>query len=93
MVVGPWDSADVLANGGAAISVQLANPEDGGETYVLIDQVVYQTTDPWPAQAGRALQRVSESAFGSGATSWNLDVPSPGEYGSTIASDGDACQQ
>ena len=69
--------------------MQRANPEDGGETYVLIDQVVYQTTDPWPVLAGRALQRVSESVFGSVATSWNLEVPSPGEYGPTAASDGD----
>ena len=79
-LLGPYDG--VLDNGGE--KVELQRPEDLnqlGVGYVLVDRVDYDDAAPWPLAAdggGVSLNRVSPTAFGDFATSWNAASPSPG---------------
>lgn len=49
---------------------------------LLEDEVLYDDTTPWPATAdgtGMSLSRVSATAFGNDAATWNAASPSPGQ--------------
>ncbi len=60
------------------------DPEQLGLGYVLIDRVIYDDQDGWPAAAdggGASLTRRSLELYGDFAESWRSALPSPGRLG------------
>jgi len=71
-----------------------ASPTPGFVPYVLIDQLDYAPTSPWPTNAagnGASLQRILSSAYGNDPANWEAAPPSPGRINrSTGSIDSDA---
>jgi hypothetical protein len=58
-----------------------ASPNPGFVPYILVDQVSYSNTSPWPAEAngtGLSLQRLADSAYGDDPINWHVGPPTPG---------------
>ncbi len=84
-LLGPWQTGDVLDNGGEWLRVEQQNDDlQSGATsfeYVLIDSVDYNDENGWPVSpdgAGDSLQRIMADAFGDAPTSWTAAPPTPG---------------
>ncbi len=80
-VFGPYDGK--LDN--SADTVRLSKPDapDAGEAapYILVDEVDYRDTTPWPVGAdgtGASLQRVSLAQYGNDPIIWTAGAPSAG---------------
>lgn len=77
---GPYSGK--LGNDGEVVRLyQPDTPEAGEVPYVLIDEVEYGSTAPWPSAAdgvGPTLQRIVATAFGNDPTNWTAVGPSPG---------------
>ena len=95
-LVGPWQNAGALANGGERIDLQRA--VDGADLdedqleYILIDQVDYEDDQLWPASAdgqGDSLHRRGPVLIGNQADVWIGSVPTPGstDFTSTVFGD------
>ncbi len=87
---GPYLPA--LDNSGG--SVELARPNSPATAPgVLVDQVEYRDTAPWPVGAdgtGLSLQRVDAGAYGNDPVNWAAKSPTPGAVNPVAAdSDGD----
>jgi len=85
VVVGPWDGR--LDNAGE--TVRLLRPNASGAAgagtseppYLLVEQVDYRPTAPWPVEvieSGRSLGRRFESSYADDFENWRAVVPSPG---------------
>lgn len=92
-IFGPWETGDVLDDGGERIDVERLSDEQppGSDSpeFVLIDQVRYDDVAPWPTSAdaqGDSLQRIRPSAYGNDASSWRAALPTPGR--TSFVSDG-----
>ncbi|MCX6895394.1 MAG: lamin tail domain-containing protein, partial [Verrucomicrobia bacterium] len=63
-------------------AVQLApHPDAGFVPFVLIEQVAYEITNGWPADAagtGKSLQRVRLNAYANDPANWHTATPTPG---------------
>ena len=90
-----------LANGGDTVSLYKPDPpqglqhEDAGFVpYILVDQVIFSDTAPWPSNAdglGATLQRISGTAFANDPVNWKAAAPNPGRANrSTTLDDTDA---
>ncbi len=58
------------------------DPEPGSVPYVLVDEVHYQPTAPWPTGAdgtGQSLQRTAPLTFADDPTSWQAGAPTVGQ--------------
>ena len=77
---GPYSGK--LDNGGERVRLyQPDTPELGEVPYVLVDEVDYRSTFPWPSApdgVGPTLQRIIATAFGNDPTNWTGVGPSPG---------------
>jgi len=77
-----------LANRGDTVSLYKPDPpqglqhEDAGFVpYILVDQVTFHDTAPWPSDAdglGATLQRKSGNAFANDPVNWKSGAPNPG---------------
>lgn len=73
-----------LDDRGDEVELQAPTTPPVGETgpvYYLVDRITYTAVAPWPTDAnggGGSLTRVSGSAFGDYAASWNAKTPKPG---------------
>jgi len=69
------------------------DPDAGTVPYVLVDQVDYSNSDPWPTgEEGTAysLQRVFSGEYGNDPVNWQVAVPTPGrDNGGTGVQDAD----
>jgi len=57
------------------------HPDAGTVPYLLVDQVDYSNSDPWPTGAdgtGESLQRIMSSEYGNDPVNWQVAVPTPG---------------
>jgi hypothetical protein len=77
MILGPWSGQ--LQNSGEKIRLLKPNPNPpasdttGQPSEVLVDEVDYANTAPWPANAnatGYSLQRVFSGAYGNDPANW-----------------------
>jgi hypothetical protein len=85
-VVGPYGGS--LNNSGERLKLlkpdppQTApSPNPGFVPYILVDQVTYANTVPWPTNAnttGLSLQRIDSASFGDDAIQWLAASPTPG---------------
>jgi len=77
---GPY--AGQLDNSGADVELKKpTTPVAGAAPYVMIDQVEYRDTAPWPAAAdgsGASLQRVNLAAYGNDPSNWIAATPTAG---------------
>jgi Lamin Tail Domain/Bacterial TSP3 repeat len=85
VLVGPYSGK--LDNGGESISLfapdkpETLPPDVGLVPYVLIEQVVYSDTTPWPTNAdglGQSLQRLTFAAYGNDPANWFAGAPTAG---------------
>ncbi len=71
------------------------DPDAGTVPYVLVDQLGYSNSDPWPTGAdgtGLSLQRVFSGDYGNDPINWMVALPTPGQdnAGSSVEdADGD----
>ncbi|MFO0916591.1 MAG: lamin tail domain-containing protein [Pirellulales bacterium] len=85
-LAGPWQTGDVLDNGGETITLGRPTPPVPGSTTVptiVVDQVRYDDDGAWPSLAdglGASLQRRGAGFFGSDVTSWVANQPTPGSF-------------
>jgi hypothetical protein len=99
-VVGPYGSA--LHNQGERVSLLRPDPPQtipdpfiGYVPYVLIDEVTYSGSAPWPTNAnatGNSLQRLRGGGYGSEPANWQAAAPTAGAANAGSASpdrDGD----
>ncbi len=90
-VVGPYSGK--LANSSDQIELRKPDlPTTNDVPYVLVEQITYSDTAPWPAEAdgtGFSLQRNDDQAFGDDPINWTAAAPNPGQEGSNQDSDGD----
>jgi hypothetical protein len=85
-VFGPYSGK--LSNTGESLqlfkpdSPQMApHPDAGYVPFVLVDQINYGSTAPWPTNAnggGTSLQRITASAYGSEPLNWQAALPTAG---------------
>ena len=79
-ILGPWSGA--LDNAGETIELRKPAPPKGTDTpYILVEEVAYNNTAPWPMNAdglGASLQRVVLSAYGNDPTNWLAAAPTAG---------------
>ncbi|MDX1814712.1 MAG: hypothetical protein R3239_02030, partial [Thermodesulfobacteriota bacterium] len=78
-----------LENSGERISLfkpdhpkEPPHPDAGTGPYVLVDQVNYSNSDPWPVGAdgtGDSLQRVASGQYGNDPINWQAVSPTPGQ--------------
>ncbi|NQT82999.1 lamin tail domain-containing protein, partial [bacterium] len=57
------------------------SPDPGPVPYILVDQVDYSNSDPWPTGAdatGNSLQRVFSGEYGNDPVNWKVAPPTPG---------------
>ena len=85
VLVGPWQTGDVLDNGGSILSLQRQHdelePDQIEFEFILIDQVNYDDDSPWPFSPnaqGDSLNRRAPVLFGNDFSMWMADTPSPG---------------
>ncbi len=58
------------------------DPDAGCVPYVLVDEVDYSNSDPWPTGAdgtGDSLQRVFSGEYGNDPVNWKVAPPTPGQ--------------
>ena len=77
-----------LANRGDTVSLYKPDPPQGLQhanagfvPYILVDQVTFSDTVPWPSDAdglGATLQRTSGTAFANDPVNWKAAAPNPG---------------
>ncbi|MFT6561854.1 MAG: hypothetical protein ACJAX6_000229 [Limisphaerales bacterium] len=77
-----------LANRGDTVSLYKPDPPQGLQQddagfvpYILIDQVSFSDTTPWPSDTdgiGATLQRISGTAFANDPVNWKAAAPNPG---------------
>jgi hypothetical protein len=71
-----------LDNSGERVRLFQPDEPEGGEVpYVLVDEVEYGSSFPWPSApdgVGPTLQRIVATAFGNDPTNWTGVGPSPG---------------
>ena len=79
--------------------IQLRRPRetsasgDGLLPWVIVDRIMYESTSPWPigpAGRGASLARTSPDAYGTNASSWTAEGPSPGSVDFIVRLPGDA---
>src|SRR4030095_14932650 len=84
-IFGPYTGK--LDNGGETVSLfkpdppQISGPDAGFVPYVLVDQVDYDDTFPWPLEpdgSGSSLQRRRPYAYGNDPVNWDSGAPTPG---------------
>ncbi|MGI9244017.1 MAG: lamin tail domain-containing protein [Verrucomicrobiales bacterium] len=85
-IFGPFDGS--LNNGGEEVALQRPenlDDEDLNKTsYINVDVVLYDNSDPWPADAaglGRSLVRVDSSAYGDDPINWEASLELGGSPG------------
>lgn len=83
-IFGPWIGK--LDNSTEQIELKYPDrPDTGGPLvvpYVMVEQVDYADTAPWPAAAdglGNSLQRFANGTFGNDPTNWFAGSPTPGQ--------------
>jgi len=68
-----------LNNSGESIRLEKPNPPVAGKvSYVLVDEVNYSDSTPWPAGAdgtGLSLQRIHAAAYGNDPINWTAGIP------------------
>ena len=98
LVLGPYQGH--LDNQGESLALYepdqpepATSPQPGLVPYVLVEEVHYSPTAPWPPEAngtGRSLQRRSCVRFADDPANWEAAVPSPGLIGASAwATDSD----
>ncbi len=81
-IIGPWQGA--LNNAGDSVRLLAPDaPVAGNDTppYVVIDEIEYQPTPPWPTEAsgtGNSLQRIASRQYGDEPNNWFAAAPSAG---------------
>ena len=89
-----------LANGGDTVALYKPDPPQGLQhddagfvPYILVDQVTYNDTAPWPSEAdglGATLQRATANKFANDPVNWKAAAPNPGRANrSTEVTDSD----
>lgn len=96
VLVGPWQSTDVLDDGGETVALERVNDElEPGATefeYILIDEVRYDDEVPWSTAAdgmGQSLHRATAEAYGNDPHQWFANNPTPGTVPFIDSTDGD----
>lgn len=81
LLIGPYGGK--LDNAGE--TVKLSRPDqpepDGSVPYLLVDEVRYRDSAPWPAEAdgvGTALHRLDLTQYGNDPINWAAGTPTPG---------------
>ena len=100
MIVGPYGGS--LDNSGERVKLlkpdrpQTApSPNPGFVPYILVDQVTYASTTPWPTNAtgsGLSLQRIASAGYGDDPVNWQAASPTAGRANAgsgPLDSDGD----
>lgn len=83
-LIGPWTGTLDQVEGHVKIS-RPDTPNTNEVPYVLVEDVYYRTTAPWPTPgAGQSLQRVSGPTFGSEPMNW---FPAPARPGTASPTD------
>ena len=83
-ILGPYNGQ--LSDGGERIALERALPPetpDGGNSWVIIDEVIYFDRAPFPLESdgdGQSLHRQSLTLSGNDPANWISDAPSPGVY-------------
>ena len=77
-----------LANGGDTVALYKPDPPQGLQhddagfvPYILVDQVTFSDTAPWPSAAaglGATLQRATANKFATDPVNWKAAAPNPG---------------
>ena len=77
-----------LANGGDTVALYKPDPPQGLQhddagfvPYILVDQVTFSDTAPWPSEAdglGATLQRATANKFANDPVNWKAAAPNPG---------------
>ena len=81
-IVGPWQGA--LNNAGDPVRLLAPDAPVAGNDeppYVLIDEVEYRPTPPWPTEAsgtGNSLQRIASRQYGDEPDNWFAAAPTAG---------------
>src|SRR5207247_2552838 len=85
-VVGPYGGS--LNNSGERVKLlkpdppqTAASPNPGFVPYILVDQVTYANTSPWPTNAnatGLSLQRIDSTSYGDDPINWRTAPPTAG---------------
>jgi hypothetical protein len=89
-----------LANGGDTVALYKPDPPQGLQhddagfvPYILVDQVTFSDTAPWPSEAdglGATLQRATANKFANDPVNWKAAAPNPGRANrSTEVTDSD----
>jgi len=84
-IVGPWSGN--LSNDSERLALERPQaPDAAGDSisWVIVDEVVYSSCDPWPIEAdgtGKALHRIRSDASYSGSdpANWRAGAPDPGQ--------------
>ncbi|MBT7912105.1 MAG: lamin tail domain-containing protein [Verrucomicrobia bacterium] len=82
-----------LANGGDTVALYKPDPPQGLQhddagfvPYILVDQVTFSDTAPWPNEAdglGATLQRANANKFANDPVNWKAAAPNPGRANSS----------
>ena len=79
VIIGPWSGK--LDNSANTIELKLPDTPNGTNVpYVLVEQIAYRDTAPWPGADGdgTSLQRLASSAYGNDPIHWAAAAPTPG---------------
>jgi hypothetical protein len=97
MILGPWRGS--LENKGEPVGLYRPDspqgpldPEPGTVPYLLVEQVQYDNTLPWPTNVdgtGLSLQRVTFSLFADDPSNWGSGAPTPGVAKPSVVVDSD----
>jgi len=82
LVIGPYGGA--LNNAGEA--VRLRKPANGGGVTILVDEVSFNDSAPWPVEPdgdGSSLERIVASGYGNDAAEWAASQAAGGTPGAT----------
>ncbi|HJO53454.1 MAG TPA: lamin tail domain-containing protein, partial [Verrucomicrobiota bacterium] len=83
-----------LANGGDTVALYKPDPPQGLQhddagfvPYILVDQVTFSDTAPWPSEAdglGATLQRANANKFANDPVTWKAAAPNPGRANRSV---------
>ena len=83
-----------LANGGDTVALYKPDPPQGLQhddagfvPYILVDQVTFSDTAPWPSEAdglASTLQRANANKFANDPVNWKAAAPNPGRANSSV---------